>query len=526
MSYLRFVIFLYFAIAVSSCGGSGEKTVHSAIDSVATDVDSGSEFLLPVADTVYASAAMVKCKIDTLLLEISHKLTGLEDDYKDSRGILTFRGNSLRNADFHGHLQKTPVNITIDWTFITDEDLTPTKYGVWRGGTGWTGQPLYLEWSADEMEILRKNDVVAPGFSGKEIVVGSLAGKIYFIDYDSGTSSRNAVDAGNPIKGTVSIDPLMNGNLYFGHGIPGKSPFGANMLNLFTNKVEFTFDRDPNAWRGWGAYDSSPLRIDGYLFWPGENGSLYKWIATSGEMRLHSVLHYKVDGVAPGIESSISAWRNLGYVADNHGNIICINLSDLMPRWCYCLGDDVDATPVVAEEDRTPYLYVGCEVDHQGVGESRFVKLNALTGEEIWRNKIDAVRAKRYDKYFDGGYYATALLGSGDCEHLVMSNCVLNTGGEPDGVFVAINRNDGSEVYRIKLDYYAWSSPVSMSCDDGHTYIINADCYGNIYVIRGIDGKIMVKKKIGLNFESSPVVIGNHIVIGSRGNSIYKLSVD
>ncbi len=526
MSDLRFAIFLPFVIALCSCGSSAGESGRQDADSLVAEIDLIAENLLPVADTIFPSAAKLKWQIDTLMPDVSHELKGLDNAYKYARGVLTFRGNPERNADFYGHLQKTPESITVDWTFITDENLTATKYGIWRGGTGWTGQPLYIEWSPDELKLLRNNEVVVSGFSGKEIVVGSLAKKIYFIDYVTGNPSRCAVDAGNPIKGTISVDPLMNGNLYFGHGIPEESPFGANMMNLYTNKVEFTFDRDPKAWRGWGAYDSSPLRVDGFLFWPGENGSLYKWIATKGDMRLHSVLRYKVNGVAPGMESSISAWRNLGYMADNHGNIICVNLSDLIPRWYYCLGDDVDATPVVAEEEGIPYIYVGCEVDHQGEGEARFVKLNALTGEEIWRNKIDAARAKRYDKNFDGGYYASALLGSGDCEHLVMSNCVLNTDGKPDGVFVAINRNDGSEAYRVKLDYYAWSSPVSMSCDDGHTYIITADCYGNIYVIRGIDGKVMVKRKVGLNFESSPVVIGNHVVIGSRGNSIYKLTVD
>ena len=54
-------------------------------------------------------------------------------------------------------------------------------------------------------------------------------------------------------------------------------------------------------------------------------------------------------------------------------------------------------------------------------------------------------------------------------------------------------------------------------------YVFTADVGGNIYLIQGNTGEIILTQKIGAIFESSPVAIGNSVVIGSRGREIYKL---
>ena len=56
-------------------------------------------------------------------------------------------------------------------------------------------------------------------------------------------------------------------------------------------------------------------------------------------------------------------------------------------------------------------------------------------------------------------------------------------------------------------------------------FILTADTCGYVYIINGINGEIILSKLVGLNFESSPVVVGNSIVIGSRGKSIFKMSI-
>ncbi len=224
------------------------------------------------------------------------------------------------------------------------------------------------------------------------------------------------------------------------------------------------------------------------------------------------------------IEASMPTYLNYGYTCDNHGNILCVNLNSMRPVWVYRLGDDIDGTPALAVEDGKPYIYVGCEVDKQGIGTANFAKIDGLTGRQVWINRIEAERVEEDGKHFDGGYYCSPLLGTGDCEGLVFANCVLNTSGR-NGIFVAMDRATGRTVYTTDLKYYSWSSPVGLANADGTLFVFTGDCAGRAYIIRGATGEILLTKQIGYNFESSPVVIGNSLVIGSRGDKIFKLTI-
>lgn len=518
---------LVMPVVATSCAKTSGDKKGVPTDSVVT-VEKVEIAALP--DTAYASAGVVTTRV-TVYDTVFPPQIPMEDAdmYSDVPGALTFRKDPFRDADFGGKVDDAPSGIDIDWTFTTDEDYTPTAYGRWGGGTGWTGQPLYVEWPDSCMANFRKAGVVNTDFGRREIILGSLACKVYFINYDTGKLTRAPISTGgNPIKGTPSLDPTFNGNLYVGQGVPANRPFGAMVIDLNRHEVSHFTPEDPKAMRRWGAYDSSPLRVGPFLFRPGENGIIYKYTVVFGTLKLHSTLLYTVGGASPGIESSMSVYRNYGYTGDNHGNVLCINLSTMKPVWHYSIGDDIDASPVLAvEEGGHPYLYVCCEVDRRGKGDARMVKLDALTGQEMWVNGIPAIRFEEEStgKHFDGGYYSTPLLGSGNCSHMLFAHCVLNDNEVRNGVFVAIDRRDGHTVYKRKLRAYGWSSPVSFMDKHGKMYVFTADCYGNVYLLNGEDGEEICRRSVGNNFESSPVVHGNSVVIGSRGNKIFKLSI-
>lgn len=482
------------------------------------------EVVLP--DTAYASAGRVRYSIEIIDTAISGTLVSTADMYASAPGQFTFRGGERREAAFGGRLDSVPSRFEVDWVFDTEEDYTETSVGSWGGGTGWTGQPLYVEWPDSCMRRFRSAGVIKSDFSGREIMVGSLAAKVYFIDFISGKASRTAINVTNPIKGTISLDPTLNGNLYVGHGVPAHGDMGALVIDLYKGRRTHFFGPDPRAQRRWGAYDSSAIRVGQFLFRPGENGSIYKFLVEPGGLRLHSVLRYTVGGVAPGIEASMSVYANYGYTADNAGNVLCINLNTLKPVWAYKLPDDVDASPVICEEaDGRHYVYTGCEVEHADVTEASFVKLDALTGREVWVNHTPAKRAEIGEKHFDGGYYATALPGTGDCGDLIFTNVVRNADDKMNGSFVAYDRSTGRTRYAVKLRYYAWSSPVAFIGPNDEMYVVTGDCAGRLYLIRGKDGELIAVTQIGANFESSPVVVGNSLVVGSRGKSIYKITI-
>lgn len=458
-------------------------------------------------DTAFESVKALKWSID--ISDSSNTSLAYTSDVYSTEDVLTFRKNNLRNADFQGKIKGTPTTIDTAWCFQTYYDKRQTKFGIWGGGTGWTGQPLYLH---------RSN----------EIIFGSLCGKVYFVDFRTGRPTRSAFNAVNPIKGTVSIDPEYH-NLYIGQGVPAEMPFGRIVYDMNTNQQSQFIGRDDKALRGWNASDASAVIAGGYLFWPSENGSVYKYRRCKGGLKPVSVFRYTVNGLAPGIESSLCTYNNYGYFADNHGNIICLNLNNMHPVWHYNNHDDTDGSLVCLIENGTPYIYSGSEVDKQGkTGFCYIVKLNGLNGQLVWEQKIKCNRHDFGTKTLDGGMYCTPLLGRGDDKGLLFANISRNgaDGSHPvSGQMVAIDTRNGHIVYTTQLNQFCWSSPVSFLNEKQEEYILTFDSGGFAYLIRGKTGEIVCKKHFGSNFESSAVVIGNNAVIGSRQNGIFKLTV-
>lgn len=489
-----------------------------------TEQTAQEEVEVRLPDTTFASVEKVKFTIEVLDTTIPAQLSSLRDMYADAPGIFMFRGSPRRDMPFTGTLDKAPSSIDVDWIFETGMD------SKWGGGSGWTGQPVYVNWPDSLVARFKQQGKVTAGFSDQEIIVGSLACRIYFIDYATGRASRPDINVTNPIKGAVSLDPTLNGNLYVGHGINNGQPFGAITINLFKHAITHQFGRDAKAPRVWGAYDSNAVRVGQFVFRAGENGTFYKWyIAADGTPVLHSTLRFTRNGAGPGIESSPAIYRNYAYFGDNGGNVLCVNLDTMRPVWHYDNHDDTDASPVLAVEDGKPYLYVSNEVDKQGAGIAYFTKLDALTGEKIWDTAFDArskvLSTELRTSHFDGGFYSSPLLGTGDCSDLIFSTVVLNTDNQ-NGAVLAIDRKKGRVVWQTPLKRYAWSSPIAFTDKGGKMYLLVADTVGNVYIIDARKGNVLIKKCIGANFESSPVVLGNSVVVGSRGNKIIRFSVN
>ena len=474
----------------------------------------------------YPSAERIEYVVEVKDSGTSAKLNNLTDLYDKAPGVFTFRGTSRRDMPQSGKLTKRPTGIKHVWTFQTAYDGRQTSHGTWGGGSGWTGQPLFVEWPDSLMARQRKQSPgLTSNFSKREIIVGSLSGDVYFIDYTSGRASRKSHKSGNPIKGTISLDPRLNGNLYIGQGIPASQPFGAEVFNLFSHKRTSFFGMDSQAWRRWGAYDPSPVVVDNFVIRLSENGTIYKLMATESSVKTHSLMRFRRKGCAAGgMESSPAIWGKNLYFSDNYGNILCVDIETMKPVWHYDNHDDSDATVVIAKEQGGVYLYAGTAVDKQGnSGYCHFIKLNALTGELVWENKIACKKISYSGKLREGGMFSTPLLGHGDCEGMIFTNlCGM---GSDRGTFVAIDRATGKILYKKALQFYAWSSPVALYTPDKQMYVVTGDVIGNLYLIEAKTGKFIQTLQCANNFESSPVVIDNCIVVGSRGREIHKFEI-
>lgn len=235
-------------------------------------------------------------------------------------------------------------------------------------------------------------------------------------------------------------------------------------------------------------------------------------------------MRYRIKGAAPGIESSLCVYRNYGFFGDNCGNVICVNLNTLKPVWHYDNHDDTDATIVCREENGHPYVYSASEVDRQGRdGLCRIVKLDALKGERVWECKIPCRRMILPTKTLDGGMYSTPLLGTGDCEGQLFANVCRNGASSAPGELKAIDTDSGIIRYTVAYNNFCWSSPVSLLGPANQMYLFTGDA--DAYLIRGLTGEIVSKKFVGANFESSPIVVNNAVVVGCRGSSIYKFVI-
>jgi outer membrane protein assembly factor BamB len=514
------------AVLLLLAGCTGRKApVAGEADSTQTEPEVPVEQLF-LPDTAYASAEVVEYVVEDED-SVAAPLKDLDDRYEGKEGVYVFRKDLRRDAHFGGRVKGIPDTIVVAWEFATAYDTTHTRFGTWGGGSGWTGQPLYVKWTDSQIAQFRKS---SPGltadFANEEIIVGSLCGKGYFINYQTGKASREPLDLGNVVKGTVGLDPEYY-NLYVGQGVPRQAgPFGHQVFDLLKHQRTFFFGPDPKAWRGWNAFDSNSIVAGGYLFWCGENGSVYKYERSQGSLRRVSVMRYRVGGMAPGIESSLCVYRNYGYFSDNKGNVICINLNTMKPVWYYDNHDDSDGTMVCREENGVPCLYTACEVDKQGEsGICHFIKLNGLNGERVWETDIPCRRINLPDKTLDGGMYASPLIGDGDCKDMIFANICRNGSSHSGGELTAFSTKDGKVLYTVPYGQFAWSSPIPFYNEKNEMFVFTGDASGILRIIRGKTGEVVCKKVVGFNFESSPIAIGNTAVVGCRGNKIYKFVI-
>ena len=523
---LNICLFMLGATFLASCSGQkGHATAQEGTDDSPSEdtvyAPTLEELTLP--DTAYASASVISFRVEA---DTVTPLKYYDDLYDRTDRVMTFRKNLRRDADFGGRVEGTPSQIEVAWSYDTPYGADATQFGAWGGGSGWTGQPLYAHWTDDEMNRFKASSPnLTDDFGPQEIMVGSLCGRAFFLNFETGKPSRESLDLHNVVKGTMSLDPEMP-NLYVGQGVPKGEPLGCQAFNLLTAERGFFFS-DRQSWRGWQAFDSSPVVAGGYLFWPGENGSLYKFERSEGgQLNRVATLRYRVNGAAPGIESSLCVYRNYGYFGDNHGNIICVNLNTMRPVWHINNHDDTDGTIVCREESGVPYLYTACEVDKQGTsGVCHFLKVNGLNGQTVWELPIACARIDLGSKILDGGMYSTPLLGRGDCSDLIFANICRNSASSSKGELTAISTADGTVRFTVPYGNFCWSSPVSFLNESNEMFIFTGDANGVAWLIRGRDGEVLCRREMGANFESSPCVVGNAAVVGCRGTKIHKFII-
>lgn len=469
-------------------------------------------------------------------LPATSTFSGFDNEYSgsDTLSIFCFRGNARRSAPSRGSVPGKPVDVVQEWAFTTGYNSENIGgLGIWGGGAGWTGQPLLIHWTRAQKDSLKITD---PTFlnddQALEVVSGSLCGDIYFLNAATGKPTRKHLSIRQPIKGTVSVDPRKNGLLYVGQGIGGNGKFGAYVFDMFSGKeIMHLPGIDAFAPRKWGAFDSNPL-IDlktGAVFWPGENGLIYRFVTKNKKISEITRLRYAHPRMfRHGLEGSMAAFRNLGFFTDNSGTILCVDLRTMSPRWSADNFDDSDASILFESVgDSTGYVYTGSEIDKRApADEAAIRKLDARNGDEVWRFSRKCYGTAINGRTNSGGILCSPVLGKRKGKGMVYT-IFARINGNNNGELVGLDATTGKLRFSVVLDNYSWASPVDFYDQQGNIYLFLTDVYGTIYVVDGVTGQVLIRKKTGNTFESSPVMINDRIVLPARGRNIlsYRIRV-
>ena len=482
--------------------------------------------------------------------------------YQTVPGILTFRGNNFRNSASWGTVTVESGVLEQVWEYRNIGSMPSSAWSFSWTGTGWTGQPLAIQWEWDVQQKMNMYPEKRIKQGLTEIIQAAMDGKVYFFDLDDGTPTRDPIKVGATIKGTPAVDPRGYPILYVGqgdnNGADGK--FGFRIYSLIDGSLlHFQTGKDSRAHRtNWGACDSSPIvnAASDTLIYPSENGLIYTLklnafydkqsglLSIKPETIAYRYLLNGISGGSIGVESSMSVYDHYGFFADNSGNLYCVDLNTLQMVWAKQLDDDSDVTPVLEEENGRVYLYVGTEVDWQKseadyMGASYTYKIDAMTGEEVWQTSQSCWTHNGATSGDDinGGMLGTPIVGKKSISDLVIFSYCMTKGLYSGNRLVAYNKLTGEQVWAYEMNLYSWSSPVDCYDAEGNAYIVMCDSGGQIHLVNGQTGERITylqtirnkgtsnEVKTGLNMESSPIVVGDIIIIGSRSGSVFGVKI-
>lgn len=465
----------------------------------------------------------------------------LPERYTELEGIVTFRGDNFRSGAAYGTAAVSSKTLTKAWSKSTS-GLSDTD-GIYWSGSGWTGQPLIVKWpDATRKNISAMYDWAREKEGLVEVIYATLDGHVYFYELTSGEYTREPLNLGFNYKGAGALDPRGYPILYVGSGVDsvnGRSR--VKVVNLIDNSVMFEFGHNETfANRGWHMFDSSPLvsAETDQLIYPGENGILYiihlntKYNEQTGELSVDpdNIVKWKYNGVRSGsrywlgVESSAAIINNYIFLADNGGNLMCLDLNTLELVWVQDVLDDTNCSPVVDIEDGHPYIYISTSFHYGWRSYSTaaipIFKIDAETGEIVWRTDYTCYTVQD----LSGGVQGTIAVGKNKLSDMIFVP-IARTPGASSGTLAALKKDTGEVIWEKETSMYSWSSPVDFYDADGNGYLLYCNSGFNMFLIDGKTGEQLDYMNLGGNIEASPAMYGNYAVVGTRAMRTYCIQV-
>ena len=462
---------------------------------------------------------------------------GLGEDYSQLPGVLTFRGDNFRGGGSYGFADLTEVAFDSTWHASTGA-LTSSDGYTWTGN-GWTGQPLIAKWPKETRQIMNMYDWAKEKDELVEVIYASMDGYVYFYELTSGSKTRDALYLGYTFKGAGALDPRGYPILYVGSGY--NSAMGGShafIISLIDGSILYEFGQwDSFALRAWHMFDASPL-VDAEtdtLVYPGESGIVYiirlnsDYDEAAGTLTVDpEVVKWRYSAARSygwlGFEDSPVIWRGHMIIADNGGNLICLDLNTLQVDWAQDVLDDSNSTPMLELEDGHPYVYVSTSFHYGWRGYNTvdipIWKIDAVTGEVVWHTDYQCYTVQDVS----GGVQGSPAMGKYELEDLVFFP-VARYPNAAAGWLVALNKQTGELVWNVETQVYSWSSPTAFYTEDGKGYLIYCTSGGYMYLLDGLTGKALDFIDLGSNIEASPAIYENTVVVGTRSNGIWGVTM-
>ncbi len=459
------------------------------------------------------------------------------EEYTDADGILTFRGNNFRDgASFKTAEMK---NYTLSSKWSHDTGSLSSGGTVWTG-SGWTGQPLMRRWPKEVKAHMNMYDWAKEKDSLVEVIYACMNGYVYFLDLEDGEPTRDALYLGYTFKGAGALDPRGYPIMYVGAGYNSdEGTARVFIINLLDCSTMYTFgDNDPFSLRGSLSFFDGSALVDeetDTLIYPGENGIVYliklntQYDQEAGTLSVApgKTVKWRYNGTRSstesfwlGMEDSAAIYKGYLFIADNGGNLMCLDLNTLQLVWVQDVLDDSNSTPVLSIENGRLYLYVSTSFRlgwrSSDRAEIPIWKIDAETGEIIWHTDYQCYT----DDGVSGGVQSTIASGADSLSGYIYVT-VSKTEDNASGVLACLDKETGEICWEHHAGY-AWSSPVCVYDSQGTGKVLYCSSDGNMYLLNGETGEVHDTLSLSDGvIEASPAVYGNCAVVGTRDCKIW-----
>jgi outer membrane protein assembly factor BamB len=448
------------------------------------------------------------------------------------KGMTMFRGNPSRTYYGTGPVPRTQPKTL--WRYpekpMCAESCVGKSCKQWCG-LGWTGQPAVYE---------RADGVT-------EVIFGAYDRHVHFVDAATGKPTRPPFPTGDIIKGSVTVDPDGFPLLYFGSRdnyyriLALDRDLPTEIFHLNGNKVRRRLWNDD--------WDSNGAIVNDRLFIGGENSWFYvvklnRGRDAKGKVKIDPVVEIEMPGwtdemmrmlhpdrrdTMVSIESSPVVFGNRVYWTNSGGMVVGVDWTRVKDKqaeivFTFWTGDDVDSTPVIDEKGHL-YISVQKELDNGRGGRAsrerveevgQLIKLDPMNplNPLIWSVAIPSKREG--DK---GGIWSTPALD--------LKRGLLIVTTHP-GDLLAVDRNSGSEMWRTRLGHHEWSSPLVI----GDSLVVGRCLHSGVQAFDLTAARNSVPPGIWTTqaprgcVESTPTMWRGRLYVGSRDGFFYGLAAD